>query len=108
MGFKRCKGSSLLSLVRLSTTPEPTAAPEPTLGPTTTTLGPTTTTPSDQITSPPPTTPPPKPDTTTLPTTTTTKTTTLPSNDYDATTHDAFDPEFGEVHKHGIYSFKHI
>ena len=97
MGFKRCKGSSLLSLVRLSTTPEPTAAPEPTLGP-------TTTTPSDQITLPP--TPPPKPDTTTLPTTT--KTTTLPSNDYDATTHDAFDPEFGEVHKHGIYSFKHI
>ena len=95
----------MLSLVRLSTTPEPTAAPEPTLGPTTTTLGPTTTTPSDQITLPP--TPPPKPDTTTtLPTTTTT--TTLPSHDYDATTHDAFDPEFGEVHKHRIYSFKLI
>ena len=105
MGFKRCKGSSLLSLVRLSTTPEPTAAPEPTLGPTTTsTLEPTLEpTPSDQITLPP--TAPAKPDTTTtLPTTTTT----LPSHDYDATTHDAFDPEFGEIHKPRINSFKLI
>ena len=80
--------------MRLSTTPEPTAAPEPTLGPTTTTPGPTTTTPSDQITLPP--TPPPKPDTTTLP------------SAYDATTHDAFDPEFGEIHKPRINSFKLI
>ena len=105
MGFKRCKGSSLLSLVRLSTTPEPTAAPEPTPGPTTTsTLEPTPEpTSSDQITLPP--TAPAKPDTTTtLPTTTTT---TLPSYEF-STTHDAFDPEFGEIHKRRIYSFKLI
>ena len=99
-GFKRCKGSPFLSLVRLSTTPE--QAPEATLGPATEPTPAPTPEPKPELTpeptpetTPTPALPPPKPVTTTLPY-------------YDYVTH-PFDPDIGEIDEHlRIHSFKLI